>query len=201
MGSRLSTELSWELVNMAEEGRAVWAAVSTEDPLFYGHHPMMEKLCRRGAERLNAIFDSVGWPGREVIGGGCWAADWLLYHAIWSPNVMRRGLGLLRAGERRGEVDSLDVALLEDRILMLEGTPQQYGTEMDWDDDGVLSPLPIADPVDVDVRRDAVGLGPLAESIEKIRAEARRYGDRAPADRDVRRAAVEAWARSVGWRD
>ena len=84
---------------------------------------------------------------------------------------------------------------------MLEGTPQQYGTEMDWDDDGVLSPLPIADPVDVDVRRDAVGLGPLAESIEKIRAEARRYGDRAPADRDVRRAAVEAWARSVGWRD
>jgi hypothetical protein len=197
----LSTELSWELVNMAEEGRAIWAAVSTEDPLFYGHHPMMEQLCRRGAERLNAIFDAVGWPGREVIGGGCWATDWLLYHAIWSPNVMRRGLGLLRAGERRGEVDSLDVALLEDRILMLEGRPQQYGTEMDWDDDGVLSPLPIADPADVDVRRHAVGLGPLAESIEKIRAEARRYGDRAPADRDARRAAVEAWARSVGWRD
>jgi hypothetical protein len=71
----LSTELSWELVNMAEKGRAIWAAVSTEDPLFYGHHPMMEELCRRGAERLNAIFDSVGWPGREVIGGGCWATD------------------------------------------------------------------------------------------------------------------------------
>jgi hypothetical protein len=48
---------------MAEEGRAVWTAVSTEDPLFYGHHPMMEKLCRRNAERLNVIFDSVAWPG------------------------------------------------------------------------------------------------------------------------------------------
>lgn len=197
----MCTELGWELVKVAEEGRAVWAAVSTEDPLFYGHHPMMEKICRRGAERLNAIFDSVGWPGREVIAGGCWAADWLLYHAIWSPNVMRRGLGLLRAGERRGEVDSMDVALLEDRILMLEGRPQQYGTPMEWDEDGVLSPQPIADPVDVDVRRHAVGLGPLAEAIEKIRAEVRRNGDRAPVDRDVRRAAVEAWARSVGWRD
>ena len=57
----MTTDLTYELVNMAEEGRAVWAAVSTEDPLFYGHHPMMEELCRRAAERLNVIFDSVGW--------------------------------------------------------------------------------------------------------------------------------------------
>jgi hypothetical protein len=197
----LSDELSWELVDMAERGRAVWAAVSTEDPLFYGHHGMMEELCRRGAERLSEIFDSVGWPGREVIRGGCWAADWLLYHAIWTPNVMRRGLGLQRAGERRGEVDPLDVALLEDRISMLEGRPQQYGTQLEWDDDGALSPLPIADPGDVDVRRGAVGLCPLAEEIERIRAEARSYGADAPADRDARTAAIDAWARSVGWRD
>jgi hypothetical protein len=27
------SDLSYELVNMAEEGRAVWAGVSTEDPL------------------------------------------------------------------------------------------------------------------------------------------------------------------------
>jgi hypothetical protein len=84
--------LAYELMNMAEEGRAVWAAVSTEDPLFHGHHPVMEELCRRNAERLNVIFDSVGWPGG-------WAADWVLYHAIWSPDVMRRGLGLLRAAQ------------------------------------------------------------------------------------------------------
>ena len=200
-GAWRDRDLSYELVGMAEEGRAVWAAVSTEDPLFYGQHPMMEKLCRRNAERLNVIFDSVGWPGPDVNRGGCWAADWLLYHSIWSPNVMRRGLGLLRAAERRGEIDPLDVALLEDRILMLEGKPLQYGTQLEWDDNGVLNPLPIADPADVDVRRRAVGLGPLAEEIEQIRAEAHSHGERAPADRAARKAATEAWARSVGWRD
>jgi hypothetical protein len=168
--------------------------VSTEDPLFYGHHPMMEELCRRNAERLNAIFDSAGWPRG-------WAADWLLYHAIWSPNVMRRGLGLLRAAERRREVDPLHVALLEDRILMLEGRPQQYGTQLEWDEDGVLTPLPIADPADVDVRRGAVGLRPLADAVEEIRAEARRCGAQAPADRTAQREATEEWARSIGWRD
>jgi hypothetical protein len=155
---------------------------------------MMEELCRSAAERLNVIFDWVRWPGG-------WAADWLLYHAIWSPDVMRRGLGLLRAVERRGEVDSLDVALLEDRILMLEGKPLQYGTQLEWDDDGVLSPLPIADAADVDVRRGAVGLGPLAERIEQIRAGAQADGEVAPADRAARKAAAHEWARTVGWRD
>jgi hypothetical protein len=114
---------------------------------------------------------------------------------------MRRGLGLLRAAERRGEVEPLNVALLEDRILILEGKPQQYGTQLEWDSDDVLNPLPVADPADVDVRRGAVGLGRLAERIEEIRGEARRQGARAPADRAARTAATEEWARSVGWRE
>jgi hypothetical protein len=59
----LIPDLAYELVNMAEEGRAVWAAVSTEDPLFYGHHPMMEKLCRRNADRLNASLTRSGGRG------------------------------------------------------------------------------------------------------------------------------------------
>jgi hypothetical protein len=196
----VNLELSEQMVRMAEEGRAIRAALST-DYSQYEYHPMMLALYRRSAELLSATFDSVGWPGREVIGGAYWAAMWLLHHAIASPDVMRRGLGLLRAAERRGEVDSLRVALLEDQILALEGRPQQYGTRIDWDDDGVLSPLPIADAEDVDVRRRAVGLGPLAEEVEQIRAEARSYGESAPADRESHKAAAETWMRSVGWRD
>jgi uncharacterized protein DUF6624 len=193
-------KLSEQLVRMAEEGHAIRAALSSEDSQ-YEYHPMMLALYRRSAELLSATFDSVGWPGRDVIGGACWAVMWLLHNAISSPDVMRRGLGLLRAAERRGEVEPLRVAVLEDQILTLEGRPQQYGTEIDWDDDGELSPLPIADAEDVDVRRRAVGLGPLAEAIEQILAEARGYGDSAPEDLAARKAAAEAWARSVGWRE
>jgi uncharacterized protein DUF6624 len=196
----LNLKLSEQLVRMAEEGRAIRAALSTEDSQFE-YHPMMIALYRRSAELLNATFDSVGWPGRDAIGGASWAAMWLLHNAIGSPNVMRRGLGLLRAAERRWEVDPLHVALVEDRILMLEGRPQQYGTQVDWDDKGVLNPLPIADPGDVDVRRRAVGRGPLDEDIEQIRAEARSHGECAPADLASHKATAEAWARSVGWRD
>jgi hypothetical protein len=194
-------ELSDELVRMAEKDRAVRAALSTDESLPVEQHPTMAELGKRNAERLNAIIDTIGWPSREVVGGACWAPLWLLLHAVGSPKVMRRGLGLPRAAERRGEVAPLPVALLEDRIVTLEGKPQQYGTQVDWDDDGVLNPLPIADVGDVDVRRRAVGLGPLAEEIEQIRAEAQSYGECAPADRAARKAATDAWARSVGWRD
>lgn len=201
MRQGLVAELSDELVIMAEKDRGVRAQLSTDDPLGYERHPMMVDLSQRNAERLNEIMDIIGWPSREVIGGACWAPLWIVLHAIASPGVMRRGLGLMRAAERRGEVVPLHVALLEDRILVLEGRPQQYGTQVDWDDDGLLNPLSLADPDDIDVRRRAVGLGPLAEEIEAIRAEAQSYGECAPADRATRKVDEEAWARSVGWRD
>jgi hypothetical protein len=197
----LNAGLAEELVRMAEEDRAVSAVLSTGCSLFDGNHPTLAELRQRNGERLNATFDCVGWPGPEIIGGACWAAMRVLQHAIGSPNVMRRGLGLLRAAERRGEVDPADVAMLEDRILVLEGKPQQYGTQFDWDDDSVLNPRPIANPEDVDERRRAVGLGPLAEDMERIRADARNDGERPPADPAARRAVADAWARSVGWRD
>jgi hypothetical protein len=58
----LAAELSDELVIMAEEDRGVRAQLSTDDPIGYERHPMMVDLCRRNAERLNAIIDIIGWP-------------------------------------------------------------------------------------------------------------------------------------------
>ena len=197
----MSDELAHELVLTAEEDRAVCAALSTGGSLFDGYHPMMADLHRRNAERLNEIMDAVGWPGPKLIGGASWAPMLVLQNAIVTPRVMRRGLGLLRAAERRGEVEPLYVAILEDRILALEGRPQQYGTQFDWDDDGELTPILIGDSQDVDTRRSAVGMGPLAVAVQRVRSEARHEGARAPADRAERKAAAEDWARSVGWRD
>lgn len=193
-------ELAEELVLMAEKYRAVRAYLSAECTLL-DSHPIMADLQRRNAERLNTIMDAVGWPGRNVIGAAAWAPMLLLQNATGSLSVMHRGLGLIRAAERRGEVDPVYVAWLEDRVLTMEGKPQQYGTELDRDDDGELSPLPIADPEDVDVRRRAVGLDSLAEDIERIRAEARRDSARPPAALASRKEAAEAWAQSVGWRE
>lgn len=54
------------------------------------------------------------------------------------PKTKRRCLALLEAGAGQGdEVSPSQLAYLTDRIRVLEGRSQLYGTQHDWDDDGV----------------------------------------------------------------
>src|SRR5205823_1179848 len=76
-------------------------------------------------------------------------AAWLvLQHSIGDPPVMRRGLELLRS-VASGEVDPIQVAMLEDRIRTYSGLPQLYGTQFDWDERGEMAPRPIEDAAQV----------------------------------------------------
>jgi hypothetical protein len=94
----------------------------------------------------------------------------------------------------------LHAAMLEDRIRVFEGRPQLYGTQFDWDSTGQLSPLPIEDPSEVEARRRTLGLKPLEQQVNDVRAAAAREGERPPADWATRQREVEAWYRQVGWR-
>jgi hypothetical protein len=189
-----------ELLAMAAEDERVRAELVAEGTLFDGYHPRMAEVHARNAARLSAIMARVGWPGRRLVGPEAADAAWLvLQHSIGDPAVMRRGLALVQAADA-GDVEAAQVAMLEDRVRVHGGLPQRYGTQVDWNDDGVLAPRPIEDPDGVDARRHAVGLPPLAETLRALRARAAREGERAPADPAGRRRAIEAWARAVGWR-
>jgi len=86
-------------------------------------------------------------------------------------------------------------------VRTCSGLPQRYGTQFDWDARGEMNPLPIEDPEGVDARRRAVGLPPLADKLREIRASVAREVERPPGDPARRRREVDAWARSVGWRE
>ena len=60
-----------------------------------------------------------------------------------------------------------------------------------------MSPWALDDPDTVDERRRSVGLGPLAETIERFRRQSSR--DQCPADLEAYREEMLDWARSVGW--
>jgi hypothetical protein len=57
-----------------------------------------------------------------------------------------------------------DVAVLEDRVRMLSGRKQLYGTQL-TSVDGKLVPLAIEDSAHVDLRREGALLPPLAWSV------------------------------------
>jgi hypothetical protein len=197
----MNAALRDELLAMEAEDRRVRAALLAEGSLGDGYHPRMAEVHNRNADRLSAIIDRHGWPGRGLVGeDAARAARFVLQHAIGQPALQRRGLVLLREAAARGEASPIGVAMLEDRIAFFEGRPQRYGTQYDWDERGELAPWTIEDEAGVDERRRAVGLPPLAENTRRLREEAARDGEGPPPDWRKRRDEREAWARKVGWR-
>jgi hypothetical protein len=100
-----------------------------------------------------------------------------------------------------GDVSLIHVAMLEDRIRSNEGKGQRYGTQFDWDQGGLISPLPIEDEPNVDNRRAKIGLTPLAEDVRRKRQLAQESGERPPQNWDARQAEIREWLRSTGWRE
>lgn len=118
-----------ELLAMEAEDRRVRAALLAEGVLGDGYHPRMAEVHNRNADRLSAIVEQHGWPGRGLVGEDAARAAWfVLQHAIGQPAFQRRGLVLLREAAARGDASPIGVAMLEDRIAFFEGRPQRYGS-------------------------------------------------------------------------
>jgi hypothetical protein len=195
------SDLRRELVAMAEEDHRIRTELAADGSLFDGYHPRMRAVHQANADRLASILRDRGWPGQPQVGADGANAAWLIVqHAIDRPAFQREALEALRLATERGEVPAMQPALLEDRIRTLEGRPQRYGTQFDWDESGELSPLPVEDPEGVDDRRRAIGLGPLDEAIRAQRRAAAAEGERPPGDWHARRREMEAWLLEVGWR-
>ena len=168
--------------------------------LFDGYNPRMAELHDRNAAELAGIIDEFGWPGRALAGEDGAAAAWrVLQHAIGSPRLQRACLPLLREAAAGGDVPAAYPAWLEDRIAFSERRPQRYGTQFDWDAEGLMSPWPIADPDGVHRRRAEVGLPPIEEQQQRIRSLVAEECETPPPDYASRQQATREWAERVGW--
>ncbi len=189
------------LCDLAARDNAVRTELARTGELFGGYHPRMAAVHDDNARALAGIIAEWGWPGMSLVGEQGAEAAWLiLQHAIGHPTLLRESLPRLSAAAEAGDVPAWQAAYLHDRICALEGRPQRYGTQFDWDSEGQLSPLALEDAEQVDVLREAVGLGPIDERISEARANAEREGEQAPDDIAEWQKKKADWARSVGWR-
>jgi hypothetical protein len=193
--------LAKELLALQAADEAIRAELALEGSLFQGYHPRMESIHRQNAARLREIIAEYGWPGQSLVGEEAAYAAWVIVqHSIGEPDFQRHCLHLLQGAATKGDVPPLQVAMLEDRIRVLEGQPQRYGTQFDWDEQGQLSPYAIEEPDTVDERRRALGLCPLAEDIQRRREHIATTNEKPPTDWAARKKEEEAWLRQVGWR-
>ena len=190
-----------QLIAAALRDRDKRAELVARGELFDGYHPEMEAVHNENADLLERAIAEIGWPGRAMVeDDGAGAAFLIAQHAIGRPALQRRALELLLEAIPQGQANPLDAAYLSDRIATYEGRPQIFGTQFDWDENGALSPLPVAEPSQLDERRASVGLPPIAEVTAGMRERAAAEGETRPDDYATRREQFEKWLRRVGWR-
>jgi hypothetical protein len=116
---------------------------------------------------LKEVIQKHGWPGRSLVGAQGAHDAWLLVqHASKDLEFQQDCLAKMTAMPK-GEVSSIDIAYLTDRILCLTGKKQKYGTQGMFKD-GKIIPQPIEDEEHVDERRKELGFEPLADYLKMM---------------------------------
>ncbi len=165
-----------------------------------GYNQEMADLHKRNAEILNEIIDTIGYPTVDKVGKEASEASWLIIqHSIGQPDFMKKCLKLLEIAVRENKANSKNLAYLTDRIAVFEGNPQLYGTQLDWDENGELSPNNFDDMEKVNKRRKDLGLNSLEEQTDIIREQAKRENQLPPTDFKSRKYEIEKWKKTVGW--
>ena len=188
---------------MRSDDEATRTRLAKQSSFWHGYHLEMREVHRHNGDRLSAILDEVGgWPGGDVVGSqGSEDAWFIANHDIANPKLMRRARDLMAEAVEMKQASAPQLAHLIDRILMFEGEPQRYGTQLGWDDDGGFGVWPpLIDPEHVDERRHDMGLVPLAEARASADQDPDRPKQLSQEERDARRRGGEEFAISVGWR-
>jgi uncharacterized protein DUF6624 len=173
----------------ADESRGGWSNDSLRTALLRAAHidPRADAIPLAGFEIVDADTKSASgdsaalgllrglartrgatWPTRSVVGPAGVRAVWLLVStdSALARTALHR---MMEAGP--DESPPAAVATLEDRLRILNGRKQLYGTQLRRGADGALELLPIEDPGHVDLRRDAAGLPPVAQALCSARTK------------------------------
>jgi len=112
---------------------------------------------------VKALIDRYGWPGKSFVGGRGNYAVWLvIQHA--DLETQEKCLPLMKASVEKNESRPVDLAYLEDRVLMRQGKNQIYGTQVTFNSKtGAQEFWPIENEKNVNLRREKLELEPIEE--------------------------------------
>lgn len=120
--------------------------------------------------RITQILDQQGWLGPDEVGAYGSKAFYLVIQHAPLP-IQEKYYPKMQQAVQAGKAAAADLAYLEDRILMRQGKPQRYGSQIRADKGtGMWILHPVEDPANLDARRAAVGLGPISAYLESTGA-------------------------------
>jgi hypothetical protein len=134
------------------------------------------------AKQMLALDSSHTIRLKDMLHGRAWFGDsdlkrrdrisafMLLQHSPDSA-LQENALPILKVqADKIGPQAQQMVATLEDRVLIREGKPQIYGTQVHMIEDSLIV-YPISDSLNVDSRRSSIGLPPLSMYLDMLRSK------------------------------
>ncbi|MFZ6643137.1 DUF6624 domain-containing protein [Undibacterium sp. TC4M20W] len=116
--------------------------------------------------RFKEIIKAIGWPSVDKVGAkASEGAFFIAQHAVTDWPLMEFALIHVEADYRAGKSTGNNYALMYDRINMLHGKPQKYGTQIVNNSDG-CGVYQLEDAGKVDIYRQDVGLTPDLKTYE-----------------------------------
>jgi hypothetical protein len=114
------------------------------------------------AKRVREIVKDVGWPGISLVGTNAARGMWLLVQHFELAD-QDQYLPLIEKAVARKEAFPQDFAYLLDRVRLMHGQKQVYGTQYITLKEGECIRAPLEDPDHVDERRKSIGLPTMLE--------------------------------------
>jgi len=125
------------------------------------------KAMQRGhLEIVLSIGAQCGMPNLTVVNETQMAAIWMTINQS-SYQFRKAFLPNLVMAVENGDIKERNIATIKDKIMMDEGKPQIYGTQVYRDELGEWKLYGIEDPEYVDRRRKDIGFGPLQDYLNQ----------------------------------
>ena len=193
-------EIAYQLLNMVKEDYNMQNELAKKTNSFESYPQELEAIHLRNAENLRKIIYQIGWPTVDKVGSEAAYAAWIiLQNAISSPELHRESIPILMDMAKKNEIIPSEVAVLYDRMCYFEMRPQKYGTQFEFDENGVLNPWMIEDVENVDKYRKEVGLPPLNDSIIRMRELAKKTNEKPTKTYSEYLKLRREWGVRVGW--
>jgi len=117
--------------------------------------------------KVSKILDERGWPSIKLIGKrGTSTLFLVIQHA--NQEAQEKYLPLIEKAVADNNLPKRQYAMFYDRLALRRGERQVYGTQLAMNDESKTPyVLPLEDPLNVDKRREEVGLNTMQENLNR----------------------------------